>query len=893
MGASRAKITRVAGEGIVTGVTAGAGHSHESGAESTAASSNRTNMPRLIQPILHRTKLEARLDQWAPVTVVRGMQGLGKTVLVASWLERQPENQVVPIWLRAGNRPRGPKSALDQVAASFTAVGLTLDDPGFGASAGVRVVLVVDDFDAVPDTARLDALFGLVETNRQLHLIMCGRGRHAIETSAMRSVGTQTIRPDDLALDVAGVIELARVTGKQLAADDAETLQRAFGGWIAPIRLVIEAIEPVPAVEASAEAALPLLAADDYVRDAVLQTFADHQIPEHLMRFALVEAVRRGQFRELSDVADPDRPFNALGGSGLAQRRDQEGDPTLSHPTLTFPDAVRIAMRDLFTERHPQEAQDFHRRLARWYLDHDEPGNEVAAINHAVLGHDWPTAEEVWFHHGTSLMMQPVGTFADLLDSIPGDVLEQYPSVAIYRRAMNIANDDSDLDGRMATVRSYFEASSQVMARLEDPRLVELILVSTGHLIGLRLVGRFDDSDVFAEEQGARIDRQIEAGGGRPDVLRWFYLQWGLTGTLRDDGRGSMLSYRRAWEYRTTSRSDWVSSNVAANLALAHAMAGDTQRARLWLDRYREFDTSHLWGDYLIGIGAHLAEGVLALDRLNPAGVELQLQHLGDGSIPVELWAFVAFLHAEHQLQFGDPVAALATLDAAQQSHDNRVSDKGAASHLLARARVDLLIATGDHRRAGQVLEAEGSDHPLLAVPATRIHLLAGDGPVAQRSADEALARTDVSGRDRVELLLLQAAAAFRAGESDPAGHALRSSLAIYRKTSILRPFSTLPADVRDGLLAKVDGAIDPADRAILTDQRPVYPDEVLEVRLSRQEHAVLASLQHHASRQDIADQLYVSVNTVKTHLNSVYRKLGTSSRDQALIKARQLGLLP
>ena len=818
---------------------------------------------------------------------------MGKTVLVASWLRRQPENQVVPVWLRAGNRPLGPKSALDQVASGFATVGLSLSRPGLGAGEGVRVALVVDDFDRAPGTARLDDLFELVEANPNLHLIICGRRHHAIEAMAMRSVGTQTIRPDDLALDMADVIELARLTGKELTAEDAETLQRVFGGWIGPIRLVIEAIGSIAAVEPGAEAALPLPAADDYVRDAVLQAFADHQIPEHLMRFALVEDIGRAQFRELSDVDDPDRPFNALGASGLAQRRDQDGDPTLSHPTLTFSPAARMAMRDLYAERHPHEAQGFHRRLARWYLDHDEPGNEVAAINHSVLGHDWPTAEEVWFHHGTSLMMQPVGTFVDLLDTIPGEVLEEYPSVAIYRRAMTIANDDSDLDGRMATVRSYFEASSQVMAKLEDPRLVELILVSTGHMIGLRLVGRFEDADAFAKEQAARIDSQIEAGGGRPDVLRWLYLQWGLTGTLLGDERGSMLCYRRAWEYRTTSRSDWVSSNVAANLALTHAMSGDTEPSRLWLDRHHEFDTSHLWGDYLIGIGAHVAEGMLALDRLDDAGVQPHLQHLGDGSISVELWAFAAFLHAQHQLHFGDPVAALATLDAAQQNHDDRLSVKGPNARLLARARADLLIASGDHRRARQVLEATESDHPLMAVPTARIHLLAGDEPVARRLAGEALDQSGVTTRDRLELLLLQAAAAFRTGDRYSAGQALRSSMTIYRTTGILRPFATLKAGVRDWLLAMADGGMDPADRARLTEQRPVYPNEVLEVRLSRQEQAVLASLRDHASRQDIADQLYVSVNTVKTHLNSVYRKLGTSSRDQALIKARQLGLLP
>ncbi|HWD51081.1 MAG TPA: LuxR C-terminal-related transcriptional regulator, partial [Acidimicrobiales bacterium] len=762
--------------------------------------------------------------------------------------------------------------------------GLAFADPGFGAGEGVRVVLVLDDFDAVHDPATLRRLLQLATTSPGFQLVVCYRRRHPIEAMATRSMEAQTIRPDDLALDPAEVVELARVIGNPLTAEEAETLQPAFGGWIAPTRLVIEA---------SAGGTLPLRAADDYLQVAALQTFADHQLPEQLMRFALTEPIGRALFRDLSDVAEPDRAFNGLEATGLARRRYGEGEPGLAPPALTLPPAIRAAVGDLYTERHPQEAPGFHRRLARWYLGHAQPGNEVAAIRHAVLGDDWETAEAIWFRHGTSLMMQPAGTFGELLESIPGEVLEGYPSVAIFRRAMSIAGDDSDLDGRMATVRSYYEASSQVLATLDDPRLIDLIVLGTGHLIGLRLNGRFDDSEQFAEELSARIDGQIEAGEARPDLLRWFYLQWGLTRTLLGDRRGAMLCYRRCWEYRTTSKSDWVSSNAAANLALTHALSGDTERARLWLDRDREFDTSHLWGDYLVGLGARIAEGMLALDRLDPAGVEPQLQHLGDGSIPVELWAFVAFLRAQYELHFGNPFTALTTLDAAEQSQDDRLSDKGAAARLLARARADLLIATGDHRRAGQVLEAGGGDHPLLAVPTTRIHLLTGDEPEAQRIADQALARTDVTTRDRLELLLLQAAAAFRTGDHQSASQNIRNALSIYQKTGILRPFATLKAGVREWLMATAGDGMGAADWATVTGQRPVYPNEILEVRLSRQEQAVLASLQLHASRQDIADQLYVSVNTVKTHLNSVYRKLGTSSRDQALIKARQLGLLP
>lgn len=61
---------------------------------------------------------------------------------------------------------------------------------------------------------------------------------------------------------------------------------------------------------------------------------------------------------------------------------------------------------------------------------------------------------------------------------------------------------------------------------------------------------------------------------------------------------------------------------------------------------------------------------------------------------------------------------------------------------------------------------------------------------------------------------------------------------------------------------------------------------------LTERELAVLAYLPQRIKNQDIADELYVSVNTLKTHLRSIYRKLGAADRDQAVDRASELGLV-
>jgi LuxR family maltose regulon positive regulatory protein len=62
---------------------------------------------------------------------------------------------------------------------------------------------------------------------------------------------------------------------------------------------------------------------------------------------------------------------------------------------------------------------------------------------------------------------------------------------------------------------------------------------------------------------------------------------------------------------------------------------------------------------------------------------------------------------------------------------------------------------------------------------------------------------------------------------------------------------------------------------------------------LTERELAVLRLLPARLSNREIGRELYVSINTVKTHLQAVYRKLGVTTRAEAVIQARKLGLIP
>jgi LuxR family transcriptional regulator, maltose regulon positive regulatory protein len=83
-------------------------------------------------------------------------------------------------------------------------------------------------------------------------------------------------------------------------------------------------------------------------------------------------------------------------------------------------------------------------------------------------------------------------------------------------------------------------------------------------------------------------------------------------------------------------------------------------------------------------------------------------------------------------------------------------------------------------------------------------------------------------------------------------------------------------------LLGEVSGLPPPSPE-------PAWPVEPL----TQGETRVLPSLATHLSAREIAAELCVSANTVKTHLRHLYQKLGAHSRREAVHRARAIGLLP
>jgi LuxR family transcriptional regulator, maltose regulon positive regulatory protein len=867
---------------------------------------SRRSLPRLPRHVVQLPEPRSVLDKWPPLLVVRGIQGYGKTTLVAAWLH---ENQESVRWLWVGAGPDGGdirgfgtrlfeelhQAGLDEAAANARERDERppdnlkegpldiLDRAAAAVGEDEPIVLVIDDAHWLRDKAMLTGLVRVLARHKHVHLVMCSRGRHPIEDLAAGTIDTMTVRPRSLLLSVPQVRQLARSMGVHLPQARADQIHSSIGGWPAAVRLVLDEI-----AEAGGE--LPLTRAGDYLREVVLPGIIDQQALGQVMRFALAERLTHRLIRDLAGDKDPQNLVRIIESSGLAERRYDQDDVE-----LVFPRLIRDTLRARFAAREPQESRCMHRRLSAWYDTNDGPNHPLMAMSHAVAGEDWDQLDSLWAHHAAQLGQEHPGALSHVLGSLPEEILSARPGMQVGHAFCRVAATglDSDEDGRMVTMNAYLGASRRIAVKTElsAMSLHDLLYVGTGFLMSLRHEGRFEDADRLSNQIEQRANTLTANGGDPGDHLSWFQLQRGITLTLRAQHAAAARHYQFSWQHRRHS-APHVAAGVAANLALTHALTGNPRAAHRWLARHREIDTSRSWGHHLIGAGAHLASALVALDQLDPDGCRSQLELLGGGSAPLELWPYVAFVEAQYGLHYGDPLTALAMLDAAQAAHPPKLSSGEAARTLLARARVDLLVAAGKGEHAQTLIGAPGSEtDPAVAVASARLLLLAGDPAGARRIAAQHLWQVTTDNRSRLELVLIKAAAIRRMHEPARAAELGAQARALYRHTNLLRPFTTLPADDLGALFHTSGAVLGPSELNTIHEHRPPFPHRITLTQLTPREQLLATALATTASRQEIADQLYVSVNTVRKQLVTLYRKLGVTTRGEALTRLAQMGL--
>src|SRR5262245_19142579 len=790
--------------------------------------------PRLPIRIVERRRLRDRLSQAVkefPFTLIRAPAGSGKTVLAAAWAWRYGQEHPVA-WLTLTHRDE--PSDIDAVCEQL----FRLDG---------QVVLVLDAAERVRHRAVLDHVSWLLDNaDERLRVLMTSRADPPMPLHRYRLEGTLAeIRFDDLAFSPAEVEAMLDFHGVTVPDATAREVFDRTEGWTAGVRLAALALQ-----SCAGTPALDRIAAD-YLLAEVFGELVDSD-RDFLLKASLVDEIAAGLGAALSDRADADELL-----------RRMSGENTFVTPIRERPDCFRIhpLFRELLCTQlaraQPTAIPDLHRRAVDWF---DAHGHLAPAVRHATAIGDWVRAADLVVRgHGVGDLMLATPTGSALAGHLAA--MPDLDSAVVRLVHAAIAVGHGELDVARASL-----ARCDAVGSTGDDRSLAAAVVTT---LVCDAAGSDDECLLTARE--ARVELASQAH--------------------RTDAGFHALN-------ALVSSSEGTAYLRIGNLDAACAALDDAVRAAA------EGSCEDLQLRCLAGLAlAEVCRGQLTRGQ----GLAETAERLaGERSVPVASRpAAMHLARAWAELERQDLARAQRSLDRASRLQETR--DDALMRSMSALLRARLMRDRGDSVGARGILEnsdlpvgwlreytdAEAAGVGLLAVD----ELPAGGQVEPQGRVSTSQPRVATSSQ-RVQKLLERAQVQWQGGDVRGGMSEVAKALSLAQRERIRRPFAHLPAEIRavirdDHALRSQSSWLRPELTGSASRQLPQESDPapILD-HLSERELEVLRHLSALRSTEEIAAEMFISVNTVKTHVRKILGKLSVTKRNDAVRRAWELNLV-
>jgi LuxR family maltose regulon positive regulatory protein len=894
------------------------------------------HVPTPRRGLVARRRLTERLGGRgeSALTLVSAPAGFGKTTLLTDWLTGRADGRVTA-WLSLDDSDNDPA-----LFWAYFIAALRLAAPGVGegalallastespteafvvtllndlAAVSDRVVVVLDDYHVIEDSQIQDGMAYLVEhLPAQIRLVIASRADPALPLARLRARGELVeIRAADLRFTVdEAACYLNEVMGLELTAADVAALEGRTEGWIAALQLAglsMQGRDDVAGFIAG-------FAGDDrFIVDYLVGEVLQRQ-PEKVRSFLLHTSILSTLNGSLCDaVTGQDGGRDMLealdrGNLFLVPLDDRRLWYRYHH---LFADVLRARLLD---ERRDQ-IHELHRRASDWYARNgDQPG----AIGHALDGEDFERAADlIEMAAMPAFRARQEATFRRWLKALPEELFHVRPVLAIAVVAAQMARGDiQGVEARLQDIERCLEAAAGVPTDPDVPapamvvndhelfrrlpnqiavyragmalllgdaagtinhasRALELAAeddhLGRGSAAALLALAHWNQGDLEAAHRGyTEALPSLQKAGNLSDSLG---LSLALADILIVQGRPgeAMSTYRRGLEVAAgqaplvlrgaadmhVGMSELLRERNDLDAAQQHLQTGtelgehaglpqNAYRSRVALARIRQAQGDLESAEDLLDEAERVYTGDYSPNVRPVAALKARVQ-VAQGKVGDALaWAHDRHLSATDTLSYLHEFEhiTLARILLAHNTTRRDDSPRDDATQLLER----LLAAATDGHRTGSVIE--------IAVLQALDNHARGNMPAARAALEQALTLAEPEGYVRVFLdegapmtALLRAAAQHRRGH-DYARHLLAADSTTAR-----------PAPAQRGL---------------------VEP-------LSERELHVLRLLRTDLSGPDIARELTVSLNTIRTHTKSIYAKLSVNNRRAAVRRADELDL--
>ena len=883
--------------------------------------------PPLRPNLVPRPDLSSKLNQISvnKLTLISAPAGFGKTTLVNEWAA---SCDLKVAWLSLDEDDSDPVRFLTYLIASLQVIKedfgqdilsafLTPQPPSLKTAitalinnigeSSRDIIIVLDDYHLVQNEAIHNALTYLLEHQTpRLHLVITTREDPPIPLPRWRARGELIeIREHDLRFSTVETTTLFNeIIALDLTTEQIETLRSKTEGWISGLQLAAISMHSQDDVDHFVRS---FAGSNRFILDYLMEEVFHQQSPEvqdFLLKTAVLDQFTAPLCDALITVGETTASGSEETNSNLALQNNSTRQNSqailekLEQANLfIIPlDDARQWFRyhhlfaDLLRQRLRLAAADtvaLHLQAADWFDENGFPGK---AINHYLEAEAWDQAAVLVESHSNELQKRGENTtFLHWMRALPDWVIEGHPGLCLeYAWALALSGEPEKSEHFLQLAEDAFRAS---------PAQYSKVLSAQIHLARIRQdlpltisLSRRALSQIPAEAYEARSALSLN--------LAMAYWQ-----------RGQILEAERSFsDARVMAqkvRNHHIRILAIGFLSMVQAARGQLHQAANMLKSEVDWDV-----DFPANALPHLIQSALLYEwnQLEEADAHLQkaiilAQRIDNSELESSAFRQQALLmQAVGDFSAARTAVALSEKAAGENAPRITRARNDALAVIIALSQSDLDTARRRVDRMSTEASASLFYAPLSLAPA-RLYLANGDRLTAgfhlATEYEKAIQLGYRYGQIEIRLLQTQAAAG-----TDEALNFLVDALTLAEANGFVRSFldkgndlipllhiaaskRLFPDYCRD-LLAEFEQALSPP----LKSPSPIIVASSLVETISEREIDVLHLLADGLTYQEIAETMFVSVNTVKSHLKSIYGKLDVHNRREAVAQARLLHLL-
>ncbi|MGI8910540.1 MAG: LuxR C-terminal-related transcriptional regulator [Rubrobacteraceae bacterium] len=874
--------------------------------------------PRLIESLTR--------EPGRKLTLLSAPAGFGKTTLLNKWLKGREGGESFVAWLSLDEDDNDPVRFLSYLVAALRRI--VEEEFGEGVLVALRspepprlevltgalinelaglpgeVAIILDDYHLI-DSERVHGIvsFLLEHLPEGMHLVISSCVDPPLPLARLRARGEITeLNAAELSFTrKEAAAFLKGVMGLDLSAEDVAKLEQRTEGWIAGLQLAALSMRDRKDVSGFIES---FSGSHRDVLDFLAEEVLERQ-PEDVREFLLRTSILGSLTGPLCDALT-----GRSDGQGMLERLERENLFVVAlddeRRWYRYHHLFAEFLRGRLSRESPERVGGLHLHASGWYEDN---GLVAEAIGHALAAPDHERAARLIEGGVEGAVERGEGTTAlRWLEALPTEAKRRRPRLfAEHAVALIITGRPDDAE---PLLKEAERAASGATDR-EDGRFL-LGFASAVRSWRARLQGDAPEAVVLA-----RLALSLLPDGGAP-VRNYAAVRLGDALRAVGDLAAAGEAYREAADL---GRSAGHTYGRLAGMVMHARVRAEQGRLREADEAFREalrllteggFELSPAAGVVHIGMAdlRYERDDLDVAERGLERGVEL-VERAGDVSTLV--WAYVTLSRAKRAR--GDEGEALEVAHkgervARDSGADLQVAIAASWMARLRLARGDLAEASAFEQERASKTGSAAAARVVDQITSARLLHARGRHHEALRLLEEPREAAEANGRTRdlTEILSLRALALWASNEKERAVSTLAEALALAAPEGYVRtfvdegpPMATLLSEVlktqqrgRPDSLRHVPARYPRKLLAVLDqDANGATPSAAgLPEPLSERELEVLRLIASGKSNRRISSELFVSVGTVKTHINNLYRKLNAHSRTQAVARARELNLL-